>query len=186
MITDLRRFESFVSHEIQICQARSAMHFGWMWAFKLNTSCAESRPLSNSNCHGTTSVPCKGSQVDVLYRKKAHARKFSSLSTLAWLRCYPWDVLDIRCGVISFTSIPDISAAPMKLRRPKQYCVKIWGNLYTWQWLWVFMGPSNHLKNKLTFLAFVYHPPNICLFKVNPTPFPLSLNRGSFALCTYF
>ena len=34
MITDLKSFESFVSHEIQICRARSAMHFGWMWAFK--------------------------------------------------------------------------------------------------------------------------------------------------------
>ena len=33
MITDLRSFESFVSHEIQICRARSAMLFGWMWAF---------------------------------------------------------------------------------------------------------------------------------------------------------
>ena len=35
MITDLRRFESFVSHEIQICRARSAMHFGWMWVFNI-------------------------------------------------------------------------------------------------------------------------------------------------------
>ena len=34
MITDLRRFESFVLHEIQICRARSAMYFGWRWAFK--------------------------------------------------------------------------------------------------------------------------------------------------------
>ena len=35
MITDLRRFESFVLHEIQICRARSAMYFGWRWAFKI-------------------------------------------------------------------------------------------------------------------------------------------------------
>ena len=35
MITDLTSFGSFVSHEIQICRARSAMPFGWMWAFKL-------------------------------------------------------------------------------------------------------------------------------------------------------
>ena len=33
MITDLRSFESFVLHEIQICRAWSAMHFGWTWAF---------------------------------------------------------------------------------------------------------------------------------------------------------
>ena len=31
-------FESFVSHEIQICRARGAMYFGWMWAFKKRES----------------------------------------------------------------------------------------------------------------------------------------------------
>ena len=30
----LKFFLSFVSHEIQICRARGAMCFGWMWAFK--------------------------------------------------------------------------------------------------------------------------------------------------------
>ena len=29
----LKLFESFVSCEIQICRARGAMHFWWMWAF---------------------------------------------------------------------------------------------------------------------------------------------------------
>jgi len=30
----LEVFQSFVSHEIQFCRARGAVHFGWIWAFK--------------------------------------------------------------------------------------------------------------------------------------------------------
>ena len=42
--------------------------------------------------------------------------------------------------------------------------LEIWINLYKWQWVWVFMDPGNHLKNKLIFLASLYHPPNIWTF----------------------
>ena len=110
------------------------------FSLKLNTSCAESRPLSNSNCRGTTSVPCKGSQVDVLYRKKAHARYFSCLSTLAWLRLLPMKCVGHSVWRYKLYLHPKHQRCTDEAQKAES------GNLYTWQWLWVFMGPGNHLK----------------------------------------
>ena len=99
MITDLRRFESFVSHEIQICRARSAMHFGWMWAFKRRFVIGKSyfeRGLSKSNISFGLDVVahCNDCLVNHRWFKaiSGHRIPVACLTTAALYSFYTWQL----------------------------------------------------------------------------------------------